>query len=63
VNTLLRSDFLRKSKVKFGEKRGSGENFLQRELSIYRCEGGRFKNPPRFDRCEIPGGRVSTPTF
>jgi hypothetical protein len=26
-------------------------------------EGGTFKNGPRFDRCEIYGGRVSTPTF
>jgi hypothetical protein len=55
--------FSAKCKLEFGEKRGSGENFLQRELSIYRDEGGSFKNLPRFDRCEVSGGRMSTPTF
>jgi hypothetical protein len=36
TNTLSRSVFLRKCKLKFGRKRESSENFLQRELSIYR---------------------------
>jgi hypothetical protein len=55
--------FSAKMRPKVRKKRGSGEIFLQWELSIYRGEGGSFKNLPRFDRCEIPGGRVSTPTF
>jgi hypothetical protein len=38
-------------------------NFLRPRHTIYRGEGGRSKNPPRFNRCEIPEGRVSTPTF
>jgi hypothetical protein len=49
--------------TKFGEKRGSGQKFLQWELSIYRGEGGSFQKTPRFDRCEVSGGRVSTLTF
>jgi hypothetical protein len=63
ANTLSRGAFLLKCKVKFRKKRESGENFLQRELSIYRGEGGSFKNSPRFDRCEVSVGCVSTPTF
>jgi hypothetical protein len=31
--------------AKVRRKRGSGENFLQRELSIYRGEGGQFQEP------------------
>jgi hypothetical protein len=27
------------------------------------AEGGSFMNLPRFDRCEVSGGRVSTLTF
>jgi hypothetical protein len=46
----------------FQESRGDGENFLRPRLTIYRA-GGSFKKPPRFDRCEIFGGLVSTPTF
>jgi hypothetical protein len=38
-------------------------NFLQWQLSIYRGEGGSSANTPRFDRCEIFEGRVSTLTF
>jgi hypothetical protein len=45
------------------ESRESGENFLRPRHTIYRAGGGTFKNGPRFDRCEIYGGCVSTPTF
>jgi hypothetical protein len=45
------------------ESRGDGENFLRPRLTIYRGGEGSFKKPPHFDRCEIFGGRVSTPTF
>jgi hypothetical protein len=54
---------LRSRNQKFGEKRGSGENFFTVKLSIYRAEGGSFKKTPGFDRCEVSGGRVSTLTF
>jgi hypothetical protein len=40
----------------------TGEKILRPRHTIYRG-GGSFKNQPRFDRCEISGGRVSTPTF
>jgi hypothetical protein len=39
ANTLSWGAFLWKCKLKFGRKRGRGESFLQRELSIYRGEG------------------------
>jgi hypothetical protein len=45
------------------ESRENDENFLRPRHTIYRGGGGTFKNVPRFDRCEIYGGRVSTPTF
>jgi hypothetical protein len=31
--------------------------------SLFIGAGGSFRKPPRFDRCEISGGRMSTPTF
>jgi hypothetical protein len=33
------------------------------ESSLFIEAGGSFRNSPRFDRCEVSGGRVSTPTF
>jgi hypothetical protein len=48
---------------KFGENKGSVKNFYGVNLSIYKGEGGSFKNPPWFDRCEFSRGRVSTPTL
>jgi hypothetical protein len=38
-NTWSRNTFLREGKLKFGGKQGSSENFLRRELSIYRGMG------------------------
>jgi hypothetical protein len=39
MKTLSRSAYPRKHKLNFRSKRESGENFLQRQLSIYRGEG------------------------
>jgi hypothetical protein len=39
------------------------KKFLRPRHIIYMGGGGTFKNLPRFNRCEIYGGRVSTPTF
>jgi hypothetical protein len=63
MSTQSRNACRRKCKPEFGGKRGRGENFLRRQLCIYRGEGGSSANTPRFDRCEVSGGRVSTPTF
>jgi hypothetical protein len=41
----------------------NSEKILRPRHTIYRGGGGTFKNLPRFNRCEIYGGRVSTPTF
>jgi hypothetical protein len=45
------------------ESRENGEIFLRPRHTIYRGGGGTFKNVPRFDRCDIYGGPVSTLAF
>jgi hypothetical protein len=43
MSTRSRNACRRKCKPEFGGKRGSGEYFLQRQLSIYRGEWGQFR--------------------
>jgi hypothetical protein len=66
---LRTSDALRKKVLQqrccktFMENGGTVKKILTTPPSIYRKEGGSPEKPPRYDRCEFSGRRVSTPMF
>jgi hypothetical protein len=55
-------DFNEDSRKSSGKLREQWKKIRRPRHTIYRG-GGSFKNLPRFDRYEIHGGCVSTPTF